>query len=280
MAIGANMSTGTKIAYADDTCNPTMGCESLCELFNVDPKKSKCYAAALTRRYAGQPGWPKDFTIPEYFPGRIEKALRQRSLVGEDRPGKPWLYGQPRTIFVGDMGDTFSTNLQWLVDSWGAMVASPHRYLFLTKVPDMMIGFLAITGGSAPQNMYFGVTVTHQRNLWRAERLAEAKREHIPNLKIWISFEPLCSEIAMDKHVLSYFDWLTVGGESGPHPDATKLVWIERILRDGRLLGIPVFFKQCGVVLARMLGITTSVNGDDILDPKLPDTLRVRQMPL
>ena len=38
-------------------------------------------------------------------PGRMKKAAAWSDLRGADRPGKPWLDGMPRMIFVGDMGD-------------------------------------------------------------------------------------------------------------------------------------------------------------------------------
>ena len=119
------MGQTTKIEWCDSTLNLLVGCSG-CELF-----PDHCYAAELVGRYAGQKGWPADFTKPELFLDRLNMALRWPDLSGVERPDKPWLDGRPRMIFVNDLGDTFSPavrvdQLDALVPVFLAMAESPH----------------------------------------------------------------------------------------------------------------------------------------------------------
>lgn len=124
------MGIKTKIEWADSSVNPIMGCTG-CAL-----RKSHCYAAVLCARYAGRKGWPESFDRPEFFPGRLEKAMKWRDLTGEARSDKPWLDGLPRHIFVNDMSDGFCPDVDawgWLLPHLDAMGKSPHVWMLLTK---------------------------------------------------------------------------------------------------------------------------------------------------
>ena len=134
------MSKDTMISWCDSTLNLMMGCGG-CELWNG--ARRSCYAGVMTAKYSGQKGWPSAFNSPQLFPHRLPEALAWPDLTGQDRPGKPWLNGMSRLIFLNDMGDTFTEELplDWLRPHLLQMEESPHRWLILTKRPRRMRRF-------------------------------------------------------------------------------------------------------------------------------------------
>lgn len=244
------MAIKTAIEYCDSTVNPVMGCTG-CELY-----PDHCYAATLCKRYAGEKGWPKDFNSPEYFHGRLEKAIRWPDLTGTERPDKPWLNGRPRIVFVNDLSDGFCPDVDpggWLWSRLEMMEESPHVWLLLTKWPGRMAKFFASIGG-APDNFWPGTSVLRQSDGWRVTYLLEIKAKvH------WLSCEPLLERIKLKAQWLYYnlatpgredwdgLDFVACGGESGPaarpmHPD-----WARGIRDQCQAAGVPFHFKQNGV---------------------------------
>lgn len=245
------MGIKTKIEWCDSTINPIMGCSG-CAL-----RKDHCYAATLCTRHAGRKGWPRSFDHPEFFPGRLEKAIRWKDLTGTKRPDKPWLDGHPRIIFVNDLSDGFCPDVdpeQWLL--FNQMAASPHIFLLLTKWPDRMATVFGRWG--VPDNIWLGTSITTQKDA--DERIPWLLR--IQAAVHFVSLEPLLGPLRlrdvelMDGDHLSDslwhagsgngIDWIIVGGETGHGarpmpPDAT------RSLRDQCVAaGVPYFFKSWG----------------------------------
>lgn len=162
--------------------------------------KKACYAAALVKRYAGLPGWPKSFGEPIYKPHVMEQALRWKDLTGTKRPDKPWLDGMPRVIFLNDMSDGFTPSApqlpptaiggidwmsrHWMTDWLSKMGKSPHIWLLLTKQGKRMRMFF--DEFECPSNVWTGVSVIDnamaQRNL--PELMATGAKTK------WISYEP------------------------------------------------------------------------------------------
>lgn len=257
------MGIKTAIEYADSTVNPVMGCTG-CELL-----QDHCYARRLCARYAGLKGWPKDFTRPEHFPGRLEKALGWKDLTGTKRPDKPWLDGMPRVIFVNDLSDGWCPGgtevAKWLFPLLNRMAKSPHVWLLLTKWPNIMR--YHFDGYVIPNNVWAGATLLRQSDTWRLDELLR-----IQGGKKWVSGEPLLgaldfdfnsdtchcgdyvknhwsdnhSAVAMTDSYLRHLDFVTTGGETGPgarpsHPDNF------RSLRDQcSAPQVPYFHKSNG----------------------------------
>ena len=92
----------------------------------------RCYAGVLCHRFQGHsPAYPETFDIAQRFPGRMEKAATYGfptaheiqyipAKKGKDgkknkkaTPAKPWLQGLRRLIFVSDMGDALSDNIDF-----------------------------------------------------------------------------------------------------------------------------------------------------------------------
>lgn len=231
------MGAKTKIEWSDSTVNPIMGCSG-CEL-----RKDHCYAAAMCAHYAGRKGWPKSFAEPEFFRGRLEKAIGWRDLTGVDRPTKSWLNGRPRHIFVNDMSDGFCPDVdpwEWLAPSLPAMHLSPHIWLLLTKWPRRMGAFFKEWAGPIPSNFWLGTSILHQADA--DSRCADFKS--IDAAVKFVSYEPALGPV--DWTGWEFVDQIISGGESGPgdrpsHPD-----W-HRVTRDFcQENNIAYFFKQHG----------------------------------
>lgn len=262
------MGTKTKIEWADSSINPIMGCTG-CAL-----RESHCYAATLCARYAGRKGWPRSFDEPEFFPGRLEKAVKWSDLTGKSRPNKPWFNGLPRHIFVNDMSDGFCPDVdpwQWLAPSIPSMHPSPHIWLLLTKWPDRMRQFFEEWNKPIPSNILLGVTAENQQ---RADERIPVLLQ-IPAAGHFVSLEPLLGEINLEPYLPCptcsatgfapkggpywhpeykcrdcngdpSLSLVIAGGESGSgarpcHPD-----WVRAVRDQCQEARVPFFFKHWG----------------------------------
>ncbi len=291
------MGKTTPIEWCDSSVNPVMGCDG-CELW-VPGKVEHCYAGALHKIRAGQPGYADQFEVPKLFPGRMAAAAAWNATP--DRTGKPWLQG-PRKIFISDMGDALSRDvpLEYLRDEVIGEVTSEngrrHHWLWPTKQPQRMVKLAEMIGGW-PENLWAMTSVTSVEQLGRVRHLLR-----VPAKVRGVSYEPalgpvdFCSTKFGD--VLSECDdcsgddpgcdaccgigrlsWVIVGGESGPGARPFDLAWARSVVEQCQAAGVAVFVKQLGtnpqirgVSLGRMLG---KGGGLDCI----PQDLRVREFP-
>ena len=270
------MGIKTAIQYADSTVNPIMG-RTGCELLT-----DRCFARRLCARYAGRKGWPKDFTTPEHFPGRLEKALKWKDLTGTKRPDKPWLDGMPRVIFVNDLSDGFCPGGvdpdQWLAPCLVNMANSLHIWLLLTKWPDRMRRWMSGLPW-VPDNFWLGTTLLRQDDNWRLDELLQ-----IQGGKKWVSAEPLLGTLDLENylgiwtnniidarhqqlvigkpltpdlftalarpiHAVPYkrqLDFVTIGGETGPGARPMRANWARGLRDQCQTAGVSFFFKSWG----------------------------------
>ena len=246
-----------------------MGCGG-CELWTGEDQH--CYAATLSRRYAGMKGWPRRFDRPEMFPGRLAKAAKWRDLKGQRREMKPWLDGLKRVIFVGDMGDLFCSSIpfEYLRDEVLApMVQAPgwtHLWLLLTKRLDALVRFQAWLKDEHspwPGNAWTGVSVTGPSTLWRLDWL---NKVYAPVR--FLSLEPLLGPVSRLSVHWWHLDWVIVGCESGDNRRSCDQGWVEDVVATCRDGGVPVFVKQL------------AIGGEVVQDWTLfPPHLRIREMP-
>lgn len=230
------MARETTIEYPDSTLNLEMGCDG-CELWIPANGVFSCYAGTMTKKYAGSKGWPEQFEKPVIFPERLEEALAWPDLTGTDRPGKPWLNGLPRIIFLNDMGDTFTPSLpkNWLAPFLPRMAESPHQFLILTKQAAAMAAFAREF--PLPPNCWPGVSVTSSGKLSRVDHLVEIKSGG-PK---WVSYEPALERIDWGLILGIDVDWVVAGGLSGKLR-ATPIESLFDAMTEGR----ANFIKQLG----------------------------------
>src|SRR3972149_5586937 len=291
----------TEIAYCDSTVNPVVGCMG-CELYDPESMLNRCYAATLVNRYAGIKGWPSRFTRPEFFAGRLERAIAWPDLAGRSRPDKPWLSGYPRIVFLNNLGDTFSPNAPapetWLLPHLDEM-SKKHIWLFLTKWPRRMREFFERVG-SIPNNFWLGKTITSTATSARLGELIRIGGGLVPTPTLWLSFEPLLSPVDLTDLLVQWtsetrptppgcigapltteyaqlgsIGWVVAGGESGRaaypmHPD-----WVRDLRDDCQLANVPFFFKQWGELLPRSQ-IIPGIHYSDGEQVRLSDDIFIR----
>lgn len=267
------MSVKTEIEWCDSTVNPTTGCDG-CELW-AKVSGGPCYAGnyhqgrmvkALPNLYAA------DFTEVRLAPGRMAKAAAWSDLTGADRPGKPWLNGMPRVIFVGDMGDIFSraVTFEYLRDEVIAAATSAkggrHIWMFLTKQPRRMVEFwrwLGDQGIDWPANVWAGTSVTSKASVGRIRDLLP-----MPGIR-FVSAEPLVEDIGFPDAIFAYqdagstphykrlgpiegmepIDLVIVGGESDQAQHKARpfdVQWARTFVKVARDTPIKIFVKQFG----------------------------------
>lgn len=254
-----------------------MGCEG-CELWTKSSKL--CYAGLLHQQRGNHKGYASVFEIPEMFEGRMDKAIKWKSLEGKERLGsdkvtaKPWLNALPRTIFLGDMGDLFSVSItdKFIYEEvvQKAVNAAQHVWMLLTKRPKRMAEMFG--GGSCVidcKNIWGMTSITSNVSMKRINWLRKTSF-HIRGLSI----EPLMEHLHDLPAQLEGIDWVIVGGMSGSgNIPRTELQWIGKVVEACHNRRVPVFVKQLG---------TGHIRGD-LKGSRMegwPRELRVRQMPL
>jgi protein gp37 len=241
----------TAIEWCDQTWNPITGCFHACPY---------CYAAKIAHRYGlkfaprlGDPGMDgacKYDTELKY--GGMDSMLElQKPYVDIEgrrnsypmgfaptfhryRLDEPQHIKKPQNIFVCSMADLFG---EWVPDEWIEAVfdacerAPWHKYLFLTKNPKRYEKYI---NRYMPNNMWFGWTQTKPCGL-------EFKTHHA--WQTFLSLEPIQAEFPCPN---PQFDWLIIGAETGNRKGKIipKREWIENIVRECRLRGVPVFMKD------------------------------------
>lgn len=270
------MAITTGIEWCDSTLNLQMGCNG-CELWNPGQGIKRCYAGNLTQLHGGpgKKGWPEAFEKPRIFPERLAQALKWPDLTGKERKDKPWLNGYPRTIFLNDMGDTFTESLaiDWLAPFVHQMALSPHVYIILTKRPRRMVKFwdAYLRPGSypgafdkIPPNFWLLTSVTGPENVGRIGELLQLRQ--LGARVLGVSYEPAwgpvdfwpylpTAETRFSEQAWDYLptgkrtnglDWLITGGESGVGAQPSQPDWFRAARNDCQAVGVAYFFKQWG----------------------------------
>lgn len=245
------MGLETAIQWCDSTVNPTTGCDG-CELWSGGTRV--CYAGRLheSRLRASLPRlYGAHFTTIRLAPGRMRAAAAWPDLRGAARPGKPWLDGRSRFIFISDMADALSEAVpfSYLADEVIEAVRGPagrrHVWLWLTKRPGRMSEFAewlwAERAINWPMNLWVGTSVTSRGSIDRIRDL-----EDVPAERRFVSVEPLWAPFDWTR--LQHVHWVIVGGQSGPDASrhALHLEWLIELRDWCRLVHMPLFVKQLG----------------------------------
>ena len=203
---GREMSSKTKIDWADATWNPVTGCLHGCEY---------CYAQRIARRFGGHIITGHDHLYILDKPYKRENGTITPYPYGFDptfhryKLDEPQRWKKPRSIFVCSMADLFG---EWVPDEWILEVlqacqrAPQHRYIFLTKNPeryDELRGKYEIFR-EAYEKHHFGATATDLEQICGA-RLSCAD---------WLSIEPFQDTIP-PFHFYPYWRCIIIGAETG-----------------------------------------------------------------
>lgn len=237
----------SKIAYCDYSggiLNFVLGCTP------VSAGCANCYARRIYDRFG------KDFSKVTVYPEKVERLLKW-----QPRPPYKRGPGSRPLAFVVDMGDLFHDHVpdEFIRQAFDTMAdRSDVDWLVLTKRAIRMRMLLMDWCGA--ENVWLGVTVENQDNLWRIDELLKT-----PAALRWVSLEPMLGPIDMEPylgpvHVDSLgvrprnnwdywragLDWVVIGAESGPDRKRRPLKWdwAWDVLEVGRREGVPVFLKQ------------------------------------
>ncbi len=256
------MSDNSKIDWCDATWNPIAGCSK------CSPGCLNCYAERFAWRL---------YHHSIYY----DKVVNVGGWTGEitcleHRLNLPLHWHQPRRIFVCSMSDLFHPKVPFefitcvhdRID-----ICQQHTFLILTKrIERAKEYYLEYLGGKVPENVHLGVSISSPDELWKVDELKK-----IPAAVRWLSLEPLlagieftydrlycdrdpeedspvaCVPCLCGKHwenapisgtTLNCIEWVVVGCESGPHRRPFSLTWVESIVKQCKVAGVPVFVKQ------------------------------------
>lgn len=253
----------TRIEWTDETWNPVTGCS------RVSPGCDNCYMFALYPRLREMhvPGYQHAPDYVNMLPGRLRDPMRWK---------------KPKRVFVNSMSDTFHREvptdfINAMFETMLAAQESGHIFQVLTKRPGRAAAWWAQHGrgimGNWPRNIWLGTSVESQKYAPRLDVLGR-----VPAPVRFVSAEPLLSELDLSKWLNNgSLHWVIVGGESGRSARPIRLEWVERIVEECRLTGVPVFVKQLGSGWSKLHAGTEAKGGDWSL---WPQSLRVREYPI
>ncbi|MGE5551542.1 MAG: DUF5131 family protein [Bacteroidota bacterium] len=228
----------TRIDYVDETVNPLgWGCYGP-EGTAADPRPCPyCFAKRFAKRNLVECPECRAF-VPHWHPERL-----------------PALYpmtGQPKRIFVQDMGDLWhpavpAERQQAVLDACALKPTIPipprHAHLFLTKCPENMARRYrqwrrAHEDWAMYQNWWFGVTVTCLGDRWRVQSLPEENG--------WVSFEPLLGLVSMEDALWRRVKWAVIGQLTGGKTSTAQ--WsldnqVQSLIIECRRHNVPVWVK-------------------------------------
>jgi protein gp37 len=217
------------IEWTEATWNPTTGCD------RITAGCDNCYALTLAKRLKamGNAKYQLDGDPRTSGPG-FGLQMHQSALE------IPLNWSAPRVVFVNSMSDLFHAKVtdDFIERVFDVMASTPrHTYQLLTKRPIRLARLASRLPW--PNNIWVGVSVEHNAQAWRLDRLRE-----VPAAVRFVSAEPLLGRL--DAVDLSGVDWLIAGGESGHHARPMDPEWVEHLRRRCGEEGVAFFFKQWG----------------------------------
>jgi protein gp37 len=213
------MNDDTNIAWTDTTWNPVHGCSK------VSKGCDNCYAEQISYHRFGHTDKP--WTAEHAAENVSERPEKLDGPAGLD---------DPQRVFVNSMSDLFHAEVSdaFIREVFAAMRNHPrHIFQILTKRP----GRAANMELSWPPNVWMGTSVEDAAVTPRIDLLRDC-----PADVLFVSFEPLVGPVGdVD---LSGYDWVVVGGESGPDFREMQHEWVWPIQDACREHDAAFFFKQ------------------------------------
>lgn len=218
----------TKIGWTDVSWNPVHGCTRVSDGCRL------CYAERLSLRQ----GWTKK-------PWTVQNE-RENVMLKPHKLREPYKLKEPSRVFVNSMSDLFHPLIpdDYRRQVFQVMRDCPqHTFQVLTKRPALAAAWPA---EEWTPNIWMGVSVEDERVIGRVEELRQC-----PAHVRFISAEPLIGP--WPYHVdLSGYQWLIVGGESGPGFRPMPHGWARHIRDLCQLHNVAFFFKQSAAYRTEM----------------------------
>ena len=221
---GSKMGETTGIEWTGATWNPWRGCT------RVSPGCAHCYMFREQRRYGRDP----------------TNVVRAADVTFN----APLRWKTPKKVFTCSWSDFFHEAADpWRPEAWAIIRSTPHlTYQILTKRPERIASHLPPDwDDNGYPNVWLGVS---GENVEWVEKRAELIAP-IPAKVKFLSAEPwLDSRTDIDPRdrdtALGIFDWVILGGESGPRARPFDLDSARSVRDACARLEIPFFLKQLG----------------------------------
>ena len=169
---------------------------------------------------------------------KLNKYFDERLMLWPHRLAKIQKRKKPVGIFMCSTFELFHpcTKGFYRDNIFHTIKACPqHRFYVLTKFPQNI-------DRPMPPNVWLGVTVTKQNEIWKLQELIKVKA----NIH-FISFEPLLERIKIDGFALEFemLDWIIIGKltQYGNKHDP-KLTDLEWLINPAQYYQIPIFLKN------------------------------------
>jgi protein gp37 len=249
----------TNIEWCDQTWNPVTGCKHSCPY---------CYAKKYAHRFSRKEdeefiagdipitstAVKKYYSLTTPIISRDSNGIERQQIYPYGfaptfhryRLEEPQLKNQPQNVFVCSMADLFG---DWVPDEWvqemikACKKAPQHRYIFLTKNYRRYNELLEKEILPLDTNMYFGASVTNERQLKQACLFWD-------NID-FLSIEPLMDYMSADEwfvdgNLKAHWKWVIIGAETGNRKGKVipEREWIKDIVDVSRKKNIPVFLKN------------------------------------
>ena len=224
------MGAVTGIEWTDHTWNPFIGCTK------VSPGCAHCYAERLVN-------------------GRMGGNFREVRKAAPATFNAPLKWKEPARVFTCSISDFFHEAADpWRDEAWEIIRKTPDlTYQILTKRPERILDHLPGDWDSKEHegypNVWLGVS---GETLEYVERRAK-ELVKIPSAVRFLSAEPwldtrsVLHPLPTDHDtVFGVFDWVILGGESGPGARPLSIESARAVRDVCTRTGIPFFFKQWG----------------------------------
>ena len=234
------MGENTKIAWADHTFNPWIGCS------HVSKGCMNCYAERDFDHRYHKIEWGPRGTRVQTSEANWRKPFKWNKHAQDN--------GKAELVFCASLADVFEvhrdigiTTSLWRERLFDMMVKTPWLiWLVLTKRPENVMGMVPLSwydGNRWPANVWVGFSAEDQSNFdFRIENALK-----IPTPVRWVSVEPMLGYIDMSLYLETpEINWVIVGGESGPNARPMHTSWVKNIEWDCGVGRVPFFFKQWG----------------------------------
>lgn len=224
------MANRTKISYGTHTANPYPGCVPM------SAGCRNCWARGQAERWK-TPGMG-------YINGKFQPGHYNENWAAG-------LGGKPKVALINFSGDLFG---EWMNrESIHSVIDVLQKYpkninLLLTKRAENMADFLMDilhyrNSSEFYHSLWFGVSICNQADWDKNKYHIRAIKSMVFN--VWLSFEPLISEIDFGNDPLPV-DWVVVGGESGVAAREMPLRTVYALRGTEAEARIPFYFKQLG----------------------------------
>lgn len=209
----------------------------------------------------------------------FDMPLRYKETKSQAWSGRPLMFTSSLTDFFHEQIDPYRK------EAWDIIRRSPHIiFQILTKRPERILQHLPPDWGNGWDNVWLGTSIGSQVSI---KRLNDLILPIGPGIK-FLSLEPLHGKIDLPfselvdfgHRVKDLIDWVIVGGESSNDTGKyqyrpCEIEWIEQIVSDCQLHGVPVFVKQLGTHLAKRMGLSRH---GGIME-EWPKHLQIREFP-